>query len=167
MGYIVFLIFLCYNYDISHIRSQNMNCMLFGHADAPDSLKSALEAAIIKVSEENDNVEFLVGNNGNFDFLAQSLMEKLKNNGIKIDYTIILSHIDERPLNRCYEQSLFPMELATTIPKYAISKRNNWIIKHSVLAICYVSSIASNSFKTLSKFKKRGVKVINLANRDF
>ena len=144
-----------------------MNCMLFGHADAPYSLKSALEAAITKVSEENDNVEFLVGNNGNFDFLAQSLMEKLKNNGIKIDYTIILSHIDERPLNRCYEQSLFPMELATTIPKYAISKRNNWIIKHSVLAICYVSSIASNSFKTLSKIKKRGVKVINLANRDF
>lgn len=144
-----------------------MNCMLFGHADAPDSLKSALEEAVIKISKENNNVEFLVGNNGNFDFLTQSTIEKLKNEGIKINYKIILSRIDECPLNRCYEQSIFPEALATAIPRYAISKRNDWIIKNSDIAICYVSRIATNSFKTLSRLKKRGVEVINLANRDF
>ena len=162
MGYIAFLLLLCYNYDISHIRSYKMYCMLFGHADAPDSLKSKLEQEILIFSEKNVNVTFLIGNNGNFDFLAQSTLETLCRKGKNIDYTIVLSRIDEAPLNRRSERTIFPEELSGVLPKYAISKRNEWIIRRSNFAICYVSRIASNSSKMLSKLQRRNVKTINL-----
>ena len=140
-----------------------MYCFIFGHADAYNISAVELESKILKIAQENTDIEFLVGNNGSFDKCTQSVLERLCQAG-KVNYTIVLSRIDELPLNGCFIRGIFPDELATALPKYAISKRNDWIIKRSDLALCYVSQIASNSFKMLTKLQRKGVEIINLAD---
>ncbi len=142
-----------------------MNCTFFGHRNATDEVKASLKNIILYLVEKEHIERFLVGNNGNFDFYAQCVLQELKNEGRDICYDIILSRVGEKALSDNQNNTLFPEELENTIPKYTISKRNDWLIKSSNILIAYVKHNFSNSGKWMEKAQKRGLKVINLAGK--
>ena len=141
-----------------------MNCILFGHADVLNLNTDRLKKEILTLWQKYHDVEFLVGNNGSFDYACQNVLEETRREVQSLSYTIVLSHINEIPLNSRSESSIFPEELSTALPRFAISKRNNWMIKHADFAICYVSRIASNSYKIFNKLSRKGISVINLVD---
>lgn len=80
-----------------------------------------------------------------------------------VSYSIVLSRPDEKALSGDQSHTIFPEELDGAPPKFAVSKRNEWMLKRSLTVIAYVKSYFSNSQKWIDRAEKRGLSVINLA----
>lgn len=138
-----------------------MICTFIGHRNAPFSVKESLKAEIVALIEHGTS-HFYVGNNGNFDYLAQSVMIELANEFSHIKFDIVLSYIDEKSLVERNDLTVFPEELAGVPKKFAICKRNAYLLKKSDIIISYVRDTTSNSYKFIEKALKKGCKIINL-----
>lgn len=55
-----------------------MTCTFFGHKDTPEKEKEQLRKVLLNLIIENNVDIFYVGNNGNFDFMVQNILDKLK-----------------------------------------------------------------------------------------
>lgn len=139
-----------------------MNCTFFGHRNAPYSIRKKLKKAIESLADEGCE-NFFVGNSGGFDLLVQSVLEELKNENRIIKYRIVLSYIGERALSENQEKTIFPEGQERTLPKFAISKRNEWMIKNSDVAVVYLLDTATNTAKWIERARKKGLEIINLA----
>ena len=143
-----------------------MTCTFIGHRDAPNKIKLSLKEAILYVIEKERIEKFLVGNNGSFDFYAQCALRELKEERPTICFDIVLSRLDEKVISENQGETLFPAGLETALPKFAISKRNNWLINNSSILIAYAKYRISNSGKWLERASKKGLKIINLADEN-
>lgn len=139
-----------------------MNCIFFGHRDSPEGIYEDLKNAIrILITSENVSV-FYLGNNGNFDYMCQRALSELSKEYNHISYTIILSRIDEIALNKEQEHTVFPEELETAPYRFAISRRNDLLIKRGNIVVTSSRHKASNTYKLITKAVKLGMRVINL-----
>ena len=139
-----------------------MTCTFFGHKDTPDHMKEEIKKVITHLVEHNGVDKFYVGNNGNFDFLVQKILNELCSNNKSIHYCIVTSRVNEKAISGFQDATIFPEALDNALPKFSISKRNDWMIANSSYAICYVNHKFSNSFAWVEKAKKKGLQVINL-----
>ena len=55
-----------------------MICTFFGHRDAPDTIRPLLRETLTGLIERQDVRQFYVGNQGNFDAMARSVLEELQ-----------------------------------------------------------------------------------------
>lgn len=140
-----------------------MNCTFFGHRDVSDAIKGDLEESILSLIETERIELFLVGNNGNFDFLVQEVLAGLKREGKDVRFRIVLSRLDEKALSMNQKETVFPEELENTIPKFAISKRNEWLIKNASVLIAFVKHRPSSSAVWVERAARRGLAVRNIA----
>ena len=140
-----------------------MVCTFFGNKDAPSSVKEKLKRTIKGLIDEKGAVCFYVGNNGNFDLFVQKVLSELKDEGAAIDYAIVLSSLGEVALGGNQERTIFPVEMENVPPRFAISRRNEWMIKKSDCLIAYAKHQFSNSRKWVEKASKKGLQVIDLA----
>ena len=138
-----------------------MICTFLGHHDAPSSIKEPLKKVIIELIQ-NGVDEFVVGNNGNFDFYVQDIITELQNRGEKINFAIALSRIDEKSITSNQRSTVFPDVLEKCLPRFAISKRNEWMIKKSQIAVVYLTHNFSNTSKWVEKAKKQKLRIINI-----
>lgn len=139
-----------------------MICSFFGHTDAPENIKNALKNHIVQMIEKNI-FSFYTGNNGKFDFMVQSVLEDLSLQYPQITYSIVLSHIGERAISGNQNRTVFPDGLELVPPRFAISKRNEWLIQHSDIVLTYLKYHSSNCAKWVEKAKRKKLKVINIA----
>ena len=137
-------------------------CVFFGHRDTPEDILPLLEKEILYVIQSKGIRNFYVGNNGKFDYYVQKTLQKIHKT-IPIEYAIVLSRIDEFALNKEQNATLFPIGLESSPPRFAISKRNNWLIAQACYAIVYAKYKASNSYRLMQKCIKKGAITINLA----
>ncbi len=141
-----------------------MNCTFFGHHDAPEHIKPKLKETILNIFDRGVS-SFYVGNNGRFDFLVQEALNEL-NKSYSIKYSIILSYLNEKAIIGNQENTLYPEELEGVYQRFAISKRNEWLLKKSSIIIAYVQNSFSNAYKWIEKARKKGLIIINLASAD-
>ena len=64
-----------------------------------------------------------------------------------------------------YDESLYP-PLENVLPKFAISKRNEWMITNADLIIAYVNHSYGGAYKTLKIAKRRKKKIVNICDFD-
>ena len=139
-----------------------MICTFFGRQDTPCEVKALLKSAVVDMIVTEGVNTFLVGNNGRFDYYAQCVLQELKDVGADIDYSIVLSRPNEKALSNHQNATVFPEEMENIIPRFAISKRNDWMIRQSSFVIAYAPNQYSNSGRWCAKARKRGLKVIDL-----
>lgn len=139
-----------------------MICTFFGHRDAPGSLRSLLKSTILELIAKRGITLFYVGNNGNFDYMVQNVLEEIAKSGVPIEYYIVLSTPLEKAIGKAQHNTIFPEGLEKALPRYAISKRNDWLIERSDFAITYVRHTFSNAYKLAEKAKRKGLEVINI-----
>lgn len=60
-------------------------CTFFGHRDCPDTIKEKLREALTDLIEHHGVNLFYVGNQGNFDAIARSVLGELKKQYPHID----------------------------------------------------------------------------------
>ena len=97
--------------------------------------------------------------------MVYSVLKELKAKYPQIRFTVILAYMPDEHIKELYgEDTLFPDGLESVPGKYAISKRNAWLIQHSGFAVCYVHKITGGAVKFREKAEKRRLQIIDVLN---
>ncbi len=138
-------------------------CCFFGHREVTHNIKDKLIAIIEKLITEDNVTEFYVGHQGQFDWMVYSVLKELKAKYPQIRFTVVLAYMPDEYIRELYgEDTLFPDGLENVPKKFAISKRNDWMIQQSEIAVCYVHKITGGAAKFREKAEKKVLKVIDV-----
>ena len=141
---------------------KNAACF-FGHREVTHNIRDKLTGIIENLITEKDVKEFYVGHQGQFDSMVYSVLKELKEVYPNIRYTVVLAYMPDSYIKEVYgEDTLFPDGLESVPKKYAISKRNEWMIQHSDYAVCYVHKITGGAAKFREKAEKKGLQIIDV-----
>ncbi|MBR5110090.1 MAG: hypothetical protein IK099_07830 [Clostridia bacterium] len=83
----------------------------------------------------------------------------------EISSTLILPYIDKKTDMTYYDDSLYP-PLENVPRRYAISKRNEWMVDAADIIVAYVLHGWGGAAKTLAYAKKRGKTMISYVEKD-
>ncbi len=140
-------------------------CCFFGHREVTHNIREKLTAIIESLITEDNVTEFYVGYQGQFDNMAYSVLKELKSNYQHIRYTVVLAYMPDLYIKEVYGgDTLFPDGMENVPKKYAINKRNDWMIQHSDYAVCYVHKITGGAAKFREKAEKKGLRIIDVLN---
>ena len=135
----------------------------FGHRDVTHDIRTKLQFIIEQLITEEQIYNFYVGHQGQFDSMVYSILKELKVKYPHIRYTVVLAYMPDEHIKEVYgEDTLYPDGLETVPRRFAISKRNDWMIQHSGYAVCYVHKITGGAVKFREKARKKGLLVIGI-----
>ncbi len=137
-----------------------------GHRDAPSEIQPHLERQLTDLIEDYNATCFYVGNNGNFDRLVQYTLQNLSVRYSQISFFIVLAYLPTNhcaSLSSCEIPTIFPEGLEFSHPKYAIAKRNHWMIDHSDCVVAYVSHNFGGASQFLRLAERKKKLIFNLA----
>ena len=144
---------------------KNKTCCFFGHREVTHNIREKLKATIEKLITEDNVTEFYVGHQGQFDNMVYSVLKELKAKFPHIRYIVVLAYMPDSYIKEVYgEDTLFPDGLETVPKRFAISKRNEWMIQQSDYAVCYVHKITGGAAKFRDKAEKKGLQIIDVLN---
>lgn len=113
-------------------------CTFFGHRDCPDTVKPGLYAAIENLIEEFGVDTFYVGNQGQFDACVRSVLREIQKERPGIRYAVVLAYLPTARDREDTRDTMFPEGLESVLPRYAVDRRNRWMLAQSEYVICYV-----------------------------
>lgn len=120
-------------------------------------MEKKLKEEILKLFEEYDFISFYIGDQGAFDYLSRITVGKLKQKKklpCEIVYISPYLKMPERGLMKYFESTIY-LPLETVPKKYAILRRNKWMIEQADILIAYVWDITGGTFKTLEYAEQR------------
>lgn len=141
-----------------------MTCTFFGHRDTNQSdVVEPLTRVLIELIENRDADRFYVGSEGSFDGIAKRVLKKLKEKYPHIRYSVVLAYLPrEKDDYTDYSDTIYPEGLENVPLRFAIAKRNEWMVNHSDMVIAYVMYTFGGAAKYMEYAKKKGKEVINL-----
>ena len=142
---------------------KNITCCFFGHREVIHNIRPSLTEIIEKLIVDEGVTDFYVGYQGQFDSIVYFVLKELKAKYPQIRYTVVLAYMPDEHIKEVYgEDTLFPDGLENVPKKFAISKRNAWMIKHSDYAVCYVHKITGGAAKFREKAEKKGLQIVDV-----
>lgn len=143
-----------------------MTVTFFGNRIVARDIEAVLEKTIRRLVElENANL-FYVGNNGEFDAIVASVLGRISKELHNVNYCVVLAYMSTQKEEKTTEQNdktIFPEEVAKSIPRFAISRRNDWMLKNSEIVVTYVKNKFGCAEKYRQKAIRQGKRVINIA----
>ena len=138
------------------------SCTFIGHKDCPYNIKEKIRIAIEELIIYHNVTDFYIGTNGVFDKYVYDILCDLEKN-YSININVVLAYLNIKQ-NEYYDDSktLFPLEFSFTPKRFAIVKRNEYMLNKSQYLICYVNNTFTNSYKFLEIARKRNLHIINL-----
>lgn len=119
-----------------------MTCCFFGYSNCPFGIRPKIKSEVEKMMEEPGKVKFYVGNHGQFDGMVRGIMKELISERKNVAYSVVLAYIPgqkyEFDLPDQYADTIYPDGLENVPQRFAICKRNDWMIDNSDAVICYV-----------------------------
>lgn len=150
-------------------KEKNMSiCTFFGHRKCCKDIDDILAKTIIELIGKGVDL-FYVGNQGDFDRKAISILKKLSVEYPDIKYFVVLAYF---PLNKESSEfcsvypTVIPVGIENVFPSYAIYWRNNWMLDKADFVVTYVNKSYGGASKFAEKALKKGKKVINLADKN-
>lgn len=139
---------------------------LFGHKNTPSSVKPFLEQTVHRLIEENKEITFLVGTHGAFDLMAQDVLKQAFERYPRITCHIVLAYIPvDGNAKRYALPTLVPEGIESVPKKFAISYRNNYMVKECDAVICYITHEWGGAAQFVEKAKKASKMIINIAEK--
>ena len=138
------------------------NCLF--NDDVKEQLKNILIGEIIK----KPTCKFYLGGYGDFDSLCLRTLRELKKEFQDIELIFITPYFDKNYsklefAKYHYDDVIFP-PLESVPRKFAIIKRNEWMVEEADLVIAYVMYSWGGAVKTLEYAKRKKKTIINLAS---
>ena len=140
-----------------------------GHSNClfSDEEKEKLKQLLIKEIRKNPTCKFYLGGYGDFDSLCLRTLRELKKEFQSIELIFITPYIDKNYsklefAKYHYDDIIFP-PLENVPRKFAILKRNEWMVDSAKLVIAYVKYSWGGAAKTLEYAKRKKVTIINIA----
>lgn len=105
-----------------------------------------------------ENVICYLGGYGGFDRLAASVVRQKQKANPALQSVLIIPYLNRKYDESQYDYTLFP-PLESIPPRYAILKRNEWMVTQADVVIAYVTHNWGGAAKTLeyAKAKKKTV----------
>ena len=145
-------------------------CCFCGHRNVSPNIYPALQEAVERHVAEFGVMQFLVGGYGDFDALAARAVQETKATVPGIRLTLVLAYLPEpgRTISTDdYDETLYPEGLALVPRRFAISRRNQWMVDASDCLIAYVAcgyGGAAQMLKRARAKQRRGeLTIANLA----
>ena len=133
-------------------------CFFIGHRDAPETLRSLLDASVKRHINEYGVTEFVVGHYGRFDYMAASAVQRAKERHPEVTLTLLLPYYPFPYNTSDYDSTYYP-EGMENIPKpFAIVRANEHMIKNCEYLICYDAGVVGNTGKLVKKALRRQAK---------
>ena len=140
-----------------------------GHSDFlfSDEIKQQLKNIILSEISKNPTCKFYLGGYGDFDSLCLRTLRELKTDFPDIELLFITPYLDKNYsklefAKYHYDDVIFP-PLESVPRKFAILKRNEWMVEEADLFIAYVKYTWGGAAKTLEYAKRKKVPIINIA----
>ena len=137
------------------------NCLL------GDEEKEKLKQLLIKEIRKNPTCKFYLGGYGAFDSLCLRTLRELKTDFPNIELLFITPYLDKnysklQLAKYYYDDVIFP-PIENVPRKFAILKRNEWMVDSADLVIAYVKYSWGGAAKTLEYAKRKKVPIVNVA----
>ena len=140
-----------------------------GHSDFlfSDDVKQQLKNILVSKIRKNPSCKFYLGGYGDFDGLCVRTLRELKKEFQDIELIFITPYLDKNYsklefAKYHYDDVIFP-PLESVPRKFAILKRNEWMVSEADLVIAYVMYSWGGAAKTLEYAKRKKKTIINLA----
>jgi uncharacterized phage-like protein YoqJ len=140
-----------------------------GHSNClfSDEEKEKLKQLLIEKIIKNPTCKFYLGGYGDFDSLCLRTLRELKTDFPDIELLFITPYLDKNYsklelAKYYYEDVIFP-PIENVPRKFAILKRNEWMVDSAELVIAYVKYSWGGAAKTLEYAKRKKVPIINIA----
>ena len=141
-----------------------MVCTFFGHRECYGLDKKKLERTIEELIDKGVDT-FYVGNQGRFDSMVFGCLTKLKEVHSNISFSVVLTYIPTKSDYGLYHgHSIYPEGQETVPPRFAIERRNKWMIDRSDFCLCYITHTWGGAHKFAKQAKRRGLTVINMGS---
>jgi len=145
-----------------------MICTFFGHRDTPTDIRPELERTIRELIEQAGVTMFYVGHQGTFDAMAGSLLAQLQEEYAQMEYAIVLPYLytseDQLPyLVQRGAPSVFPEGLEHVPPRFAIARRNRWMVEQADIVVAYVRYTWGGAHQFRELARKKGKRIMDLA----
>lgn len=148
-------------------------CSLFGHSDFWSSadLECRIKSEIIDCVENRNLTEFLLGGYGGYDITCAKYIRELKTIYPQIKSYLVLAYLDKKfdeydkdYIKKTFDDIIYPP--IENVPKrFAISKRNEWMIDNSDYVIFYVNHSWGGASKMLEYATRKKKDYINFGNK--
>lgn len=143
-----------------------------GHSKLFDSdrLREEVRRTILQNADKDEKILFYCGGYGDFDTLCASVCRSVKEEIRDCEIIFITPYITEAQQRKTdeqiklgiYDSSIYP-PLESVPPKFAISKRNEWMMNSADLVIAYVEYEYGGAYKTLKYAMRKKKRIVNLA----
>lgn len=145
----------------------NKVCAFFGHRDILCDISQSLEQAIRTAITVHGVTAFWVGGYGAFDSCATGIVRRLKKEFPHISLHLILAYLptEKDPLADTYDSTIYPEGLELVPKRFAISRRNRWIVEYSDMIIAYVNHRYGGAYEAYKRAKSK-MQVVNLGILD-
>lgn len=137
-------------------------CTFFGHRECYgldiDVLLCTIEDLICQGIDT-----FYVGNQGAFDSMVYRCLKQLRATHPHIYIAVVLAYLptEKNGISDCPD-TMYP-EIEGH-PKYAIHRRNRWMISQSAYCVCYVNHTWGGAYQFARMAKKKNLHIINLGD---
>ena len=145
-----------------------------GHSLVPsgNQIKEEVKNKLRDIIPKEAPVTFYLGGYGNFDKICACACRELKieYKGLELVYVtpyISLSEqekIKEMLKLKSYDSSIYP-PIESTPPKFAIVKRNRWMIENADLIVAFVNHSYGGAYNSLQIAKRKKKTIINLCDQ--
>ena len=135
-----------------------MTCTFFGHRDTPPSVQPVLRSVLLELIERHGVRQFYVGHQGSFDAMACRLLDELsRTHGVR--YAVVLSRLPQTDELPDHVPTLFPDGMESVPLRFAIDRRNRWMLSHSDIVVTHVHCPVGGAakFKALAVRQKKTV----------
>ncbi len=137
-------------------------CTFFGHRDCPDSIRPRLRAELETLISQQDVDTFYVGNQGQFDAMVRSVLRELQKEFPHIRYAVVLAYVPGTKTDGDFSDTMLPEGIEAVHPRYAISWRNNWMLRQSDVVVTYITHSWGGAAHYTSKGEKQGKQMVRL-----
>lgn len=133
-----------------------------GHKNVSDSTVVGKKLrVVIEELISRGATEFYLGGYGGFDSLAASTVRSLKASHPNIRLILVIPYLNREYDSKAYDELLYP-PLENVLPRYAISKRNEWMVEEAQIVVSYVTHDWGGASKTLAFAKRKKKEIISV-----
>lgn len=140
---------------------------VFGDRD----VKALVTEQIERIISEDESAVCFLGGYGQFDQICAYACKELKKNHPKVQTVLVTPYITLSEMEKIkeminegmYDEVIYP-PIENTPKRFAISKRNEWMIKSADIVIAYVKTSYGGAYKSLQIAKRQKKRIINICD---
>ena len=141
------------------------NYTFFGHRDYPETIKPKLREVLVDLIINHNVDTFYVGHQGQFDAYVRGELKRLKKEYLQINYAVVLAYMPGKKIEYDdYSDTILPEGIESVHPHYAISWRNNWMLKQSDFVVTYITHTWGGAYQFARKAKSLQKTVVNIGD---